>query len=544
MQMQNSCTISLRDGRNVDICTNAGTDALLQTQPSNSIFMANIGDANEIRKKGRKRHNNKWKNSEKSRLAFIGFLVTSITKHSTAELFAEKVSSEEIEFWLDHVITELKEKTTDPRWQRTGVLEQHDALILNPCIYMFMHSIPVMLAFRKGFFQILNDFIEARKAPGLPCANVAGTICLLTSNALVSCMSNETTDWIAEKTLKKLESCGMLVQYIRCSTVPQEFDSNFPKSIDRFYNELYNCTELIKKKFKKGERCGDLVHAILKGKDGHKIKRPKVIKKLEVIASFAKMLEPFTSVHNKHTTDVSKHVNKICRHCNKSDMSAEFQMSLMTCARCKEAFYCSRECQVANWKRHKSQCIPRTKDEVKRGNVKQEIAKNFGILHYPEIIMKMVEVCDKTGLKKADLLLELDFLPDDNDSAPALRTPPEFKIKEARGCFEGSRPNEPDWFYKNEDKDIYKTCIKNVMPGLKDNFERMPDNYMLGFVRYPGGFIGCIILERLSDEKNGIHMFSERAFDAFRSAIHDGNFDNLHNIFDESRMRDIRRLLR
>ena len=84
----------------------------------------------------------------------------------------------------------------------------------------------------------------------------------------------------------------MLVQYIRCSTVPQEFDSNFPKSIDRFYNELYNCAELIKKKFKKGEVCGDLVHDILKGKDGHKIKRPKVIKKLEVIASFAKMLGP------------------------------------------------------------------------------------------------------------------------------------------------------------------------------------------------------------------------------------------------------------
>merc|ERR1712238_301405 len=196
--------------------------------------------------------------------------------------------------------------------------------------------------------------------------------------------------------------------------------------------------------------------------------------------------------------------------CNKSDMSAEFQMSLMTCARCKEAFYCSRECQVANWKRHKSQCIPKTKAEVKSDDVKQEVAKNFVTLHYPEIIMKMVEVCNKTRLKKADLLLEFDFLPDDNDSAPALQTPPEFKIKEARGCFEGSRPNEPDWFYKNEDKDLYKTCIKNVMPGLKNNFERMSDNHMLCFVRHPGGFIENKILTLLFDlefEKNNPRMF-------------------------------------
>ena len=220
----------------------------------------------------------------------IGFTVDSVAQYCTPEIFAEKVSSGEIEYWMDHVIAEVNEKTKDPSWQRTGMLEQHDAFIINPCISMFQHYLPLMLAFEKGFFQVFHDFLAAIKAPMLPCEDVANTVCLLVSNAFaVSTAFTKTTAWTPEKLFKKMESCGMLEQFIRCSIIPPP---RFPHGIDRFYDELTKCTLFIKKKFKRGQPCGDVVRAILEDKDGHKKTRLRIVKKLEAIDSFADYLQP------------------------------------------------------------------------------------------------------------------------------------------------------------------------------------------------------------------------------------------------------------
>ncbi len=40
----------------------------------------------------------------------------------------------------------------------------------------------------------------------------------------------------------------------------------------------------------------------------------------------------------------------ICKVCQK--------VSTSQCARCRQVTYCSRECQKANWKTHKVQCVP------------------------------------------------------------------------------------------------------------------------------------------------------------------------------------------
>lgn len=41
-----------------------------------------------------------------------------------------------------------------------------------------------------------------------------------------------------------------------------------------------------------------------------------------------------------------------CSHCHKQ--GGDFKK----CARCKYTRYCSRECQSADWKKHKTECIP------------------------------------------------------------------------------------------------------------------------------------------------------------------------------------------
>ena len=192
--------------------------------------------------------------------------------------------------------------------------------------------------FCSGFFDTLAEFIQARNAPLLPCPDVAETICLLASNAFCTLMF-KTDPLPVEKIFKKWESCGMLKEYIRCTTIPQAADAfMFPPGILKVYEELSNnCTLLVKKKFKEGEPCGDVITAILTGKDGSRIKRMQVIHKLEEIASYAKILQP-----EECQLGYDGEGNKICRKCNKYGTSVEFQKSLMKCSRCKSVFYCSK----------------------------------------------------------------------------------------------------------------------------------------------------------------------------------------------------------
>ena len=46
---------------------------------------------------------------------------------------------------------------------------------------------------------------------------------------------------------------------------------------------------------------------------------------------------------------------QICRKCDKIDGASE---QFSQCSRCKEAYYCSRECQRDHWSIHKKSCLP------------------------------------------------------------------------------------------------------------------------------------------------------------------------------------------
>jgi len=349
---------------------------------------------------------------------------------------------------------------------------------------MFMHSVPVRLAFDKGFFEVLADFVASRKAPLLPCVDIAASITMLVSNAVCSVVfdPDQKNCGSVEKAFKKLEACGMLAQYIRCST------ANTPELIGnigvlKVYDELIKCSALVKKKFAIGQPCGDVVHSILHGTDYSK-RNTDLIKKLKTIISYADIMQPKTQQPNGGL--------RMCRYCNKSGHSQEFQKSLKQCSRCRMTYYCSKECQKADWKVHKGTCRHTSKASNKTFEASQHAVLNFCQKNYAAVMKRIVKVCDETGLKKGELLLELEIKPNDKSGITlAFLDPPEFKIAEARGYFEGSRPNEPDWFYEKADYDFYHKNISSVVANVKDQFSRMRKSHVLCLVRHPGS-VSCI----------------------------------------------------
>jgi len=140
--------------------------------------------------------------------------------------------------------------------------------------------------------------------------------------------------WSAEKTFKKLEASGILAECLRCMTVPQQAFRDVDAHNDRVANmvkALVSCPSLLQKKFKKGEPCGDVVCAILEGKDGHRHTPPTVIKLLKGL------------VHSVQSIDSAGNNSwSRCGYCGKIE---ESETPLMKCARCKRWYYCSKECQ-------------------------------------------------------------------------------------------------------------------------------------------------------------------------------------------------------
>jgi hypothetical protein len=100
---------------------------------------------------------------------------------------------------------------------------------------------------------------------------------------------------------------------------------------------------------------------------------------------------------------------------------------------------------------------------------------------------KLVKACDEAGLTKNDMLVALDFMPGENGKAPALQDPPEFTIAPVKGFTEGSRPYEPNWFYKHQGSEIYEQNIKGVIAAIKDQHSRMTSSHLLCLVRHAGG---------------------------------------------------------
>jgi hypothetical protein len=104
------------------------------------------------------------------------------------------------------------------------------------------------------------------------------------------------------------------------------------------YNELLRCQSLIKKKFKKGEPCGDVVHDILFKIDGdsHYYCSKRITEYLKNIASLARLSQ-------SDKNDLTTVPNRVCQCCNEGEFTKAFQESLCVCSRFQVTYYCAKE---------------------------------------------------------------------------------------------------------------------------------------------------------------------------------------------------------
>ena len=116
--------------------------------------------------------------------------------------------------------------------------------------------------------------------------------------------------------------------------------------LDIVIEELESCIHILTRKFKNGEPCGDTLKAILDGRDGSPNIELYIVNRLNGIARLAEAMDS--------TEFEARLVSGRCSYC-----SVNPDVALSSCARCQFVFYCSRECQKADWVKHKLVCVHR-----------------------------------------------------------------------------------------------------------------------------------------------------------------------------------------
>ncbi|GFH52341.1 hypothetical protein CTEN210_08817 [Chaetoceros tenuissimus] len=109
----------------------------------------------------------------------------------------------------------------------------------------------------------------------------------------------------------------------------------------------------------------------------------------------------------KETRKLNRQCQKTatCQNCNK--IASETGIKMSVCSKCKAVHYCSRECQVAHWPKHKLTCKQRTKAEdafKKCANAKETNIRNlledWKLKSMMVMTAAMHYALKKTGLKQ------------------------------------------------------------------------------------------------------------------------------------------------
>jgi hypothetical protein len=306
-------------------------------------------------------------------------------------------------------------------------------------------------------------------------------ILLLVQHALISLTQEGLS---TDKGFSTIEKTGLLGQFIRC--IP--FD---PERSAEIVACLQGCLQLVKKKLKTGTPTGDILDAVIAGKDGPISEKAKsALTKLQSLARLS---------NNNDNNDVKRTDLKVCNHCDRLETQMD-NVKLMKCQRCKVAYYCNRECQVLHLKIHKKMC-----KKVGIQNVSQSVHKTsettmwaFAESNYFNIVKEVYKKTQECNVSKKEIFVEIDFYGD----APALRN--ESKVWLTSSFLKGSSvADAPKWFRKDADK-------KAMARLLREEYVRQPSSDLLVVCRSGNGMVAVQLL-RLPLGDAGYQLLSDEA---------------------------------
>jgi hypothetical protein len=410
-----SYQVVLPNGRKVKLCSKEGADEFVGAVGTDFISM-NLTAWGE------------------TKLGYVYSLMETVAEHASPKKIADGIPESELRTFVEHSRDTLDTLSTDRHWLRRGRISPYHKQLLHTLTCFSMHLSFAKIFVSHGGMEAVAKFYASREKNDKPCPFIAERIVRLASNFLDAVLEQQPDS--IDKSYGTLEKTGLLGQFIRCIPVePGYHDSQ----IMLF---LQTCLKLVKKKLKSGTPTGDILDAVIAGKDGPINEKAKSC--LVKLQSMARL-----------SNDVGD--AKFCGHCGTMEKRVG-GTKLLQCKQCRRAYYCNKECQVDDWKSHKKECKASracgTKNMSAR-KVHQLTMRGFLESNCVYIAREVDKKIQEYNVPQKELLLEMDFF----DDAPALRN--EFKVGLMSRFLDGSPlVDEPAWL-SHADKEEITQLLKN-----------------------------------------------------------------------------------
>jgi hypothetical protein len=461
-----SVQVLFPSGRKVEVWSKEGADEFIDTVGTDFIS-TNITAAGD------------------KELTLAYQLIMAVAVNASPEKIASGIPECELRTFIERTRDTLATLSTDRGWLRSGIVSMcHEALLVTvTCLSRHPSFIKIFLS-NEGMEAVAELYASRKKYDTPSHKKVAQLVLHLATNSLCFLKREGLTH---EKGLGIIEKAGLLGQFIRCVPVDPELSA-------AVLTCLQTCLQLVKKKLKVGTRTGNILDAVIAGKDGPISEKAK---------SSLSRLQSLARLSNNDNYDTKSAILKMCHHCDKTETLGGAKH--MKCKRCKAAYYCSKVCQVADWKIHKIRCNEPGICVGSRSTIKTSHANIFAVLksNYFDIAKEVYKKTQEYNVPKKELLIELDFYGD----APALRN--EFKVWLTSGFLEGSSiADAPGWFLTADNSKIYKQ-------DAKEQYAKVTSDSLLVVCRAGNGMVPVLVLRSLHVVDNTEYQyFSDEAMES------------------------------
>jgi hypothetical protein len=461
-----SLQVLLPNGRNVELFSEQGADEFIDTVGADFISTSLTA-------------------TDDTELTCAYTLMIAVSDNASPEKIASGIPESELGTFIEKTRDTLDTLSSDRDWLRSGTVSKWHDLLLQTIASFSKHSSFLKMFLSNEGMEAVAKFYASRKMNDTPSHKVAEFIVLLVNNSL-SVLEHEGVS--GDKAFGIIEKTGLLGQFIRCVPVVD------PERSASQMTWLQTCSQLVKKKLKAGTRTGDILDAVIAGKDGPINE--------EVKSSLVK-LQSLARLSNNNSTDDQKCMYlKMCQHCDKTETQMDSAL-LMKCQRCKVTYYCSKDCQVADWKIHKKLCEKFSSGVVSRSAIKtsQTTISSFVESNYFGIAREVYKKTQEYSVPKKELLVEIDFYKD----APALRN--KIQVFLLSDFFEGSAlVDAPEWFRTDANKKSIARCLREI-------YERVTSDDLLSVCCASNGIVTVQLL-RFPGADAGSQLLSDEAVES------------------------------
>ncbi|GFH49166.1 hypothetical protein CTEN210_05642 [Chaetoceros tenuissimus] len=448
--MENSTVLYTRTAPErppVNVATQKGANAYLRQlrkdgmPPFSSKLMVSI---NQYIHKPEESIEERWRSRENtghSTLHGLYNIMRSICENASNDLLREVVTDTELRIISNHFAQMLKYAISR---ENKGVII--DEPCLNEVIGLTTIFIKGLIISDDAIGNILKSLASAAKQATDEPSQDSGVGYFL-CHTMIECFANLIMNKIksADKAIMMMHKTGMLEQVLRHIHLPWTFvtnnidiKENVKNRIRFFFITVASSTISLGKMFKAGSPTRDALVDVLQGRIKPCAENEHMMEILEALKKFIDM-----GLTSGNSDDQYISMTSFC--CSKCE-KVDYTRKLLVCGKCKHWGYCSRECQIADWKDHKQTCKSIKSLLTKRSRNSEAIATKF-VAENKNSIYEAMRKCYDGG----DLVLDLNF---SNDCAPklppALRNPPEFEVLPANIFWNREKDMAPDhWFFKD-----------------------------------------------------------------------------------------------